>query len=126
VVQEGTETVREICIIGMLAAVESKIFAHIVQDRDQLENSELAAKEASEGMPRNVQDFKNHPYYALERHLRHNEIIHPKQEAGRLNIGTSTSARFETVYRRKDVHVVRSADKWFRLGRDVRVCRKSY
>jgi xeroderma pigmentosum group C-complementing protein len=93
----------------------------MAQDRDQLENSELIAKEASERMPRNVQDFKNHPYYALERHLKHNEIIHPKQEAGRLNIGTSTVARFETVYRRQDVHVVRSADKWFRLGRDVRV-----
>ncbi|KAF2423425.1 Rad4-domain-containing protein [Tothia fuscella] len=89
-------------------------------DRDQLENAELTAKEASEGMPRNVQDFKNHPYYALERHLKHNEIIHPKQEAGRVNIGTSAVTRFETVYRRKDVHIVRSADKWFRLGRDIK------
>jgi xeroderma pigmentosum group C-complementing protein len=72
-------------------------------------------------MPRNIVDFKNHPYYALERHLRHNEVLHPKQEAGRVNVGTSAVAKFETVYRRRDVHVVRSADKWFRLGRDVKV-----
>jgi xeroderma pigmentosum group C-complementing protein len=72
-------------------------------------------------MPRNIQDFKNHPYYALERHLRHNEVLHPKQEVGRVNIGTSVIAKYETVYRRRDVHVVRSADKWFRLGRDVKV-----
>lgn len=72
-------------------------------------------------MPRNVQDFKGHPYYALERHLRRNEVIHPKQGVGRINIGTSAATRFETVYRRSDVHIVRSADKWFRLGRQLKV-----
>ncbi|KAE9966466.1 hypothetical protein EG328_008899 [Venturia inaequalis] len=92
-----------------------------VQDRDQIEDADLAAREASEGMPRNVQDFKNHPYYALERHLRRNEVLHPKQEVGRVNIGTSAATRFETVYRRRDVHVVRSADRWFRLGRQLKI-----
>ncbi|RDI76534.1 hypothetical protein Vi05172_g13482 [Venturia inaequalis] len=92
-----------------------------VQDRDQIEDADLAAREASEGMPRNVQDFKNHPYYALERHLRRNEVLHPKQEVGRVNVGTSAATRFETVYRRRDVHVVRSADRWFRLGRQLKI-----
>lgn len=92
-----------------------------MQDRDQIEDAELAAKEASEGMPRNVQDFKDHPYYALERHLKRNQVLYPKQEVGRVNIGTSTATRFETVYRRRDVHVVRSADGWFRLGRQIKV-----
>lgn len=89
-------------------------------DRDQVEDAELAKKEASEGMPRNVQDFKDHPYYALERHLKRNEVIHPKNESGRLNVGTATKPRFEMVYRRKDVHTVRTADKWFRFGREIK------
>ncbi|QDS72291.1 hypothetical protein FKW77_006897 [Venturia effusa] len=92
-----------------------------VQDRDQIEDADLAAREASEGMPRNVQDFKDHPCYALERHLRRNEVVYPKQGVGRVNIGTSSVTRAETVYRRRDVQVVRSADRWFRLGRRLKV-----
>ena len=89
-------------------------------DRDALEDAELTAKAAQEGMPKNVQDFKNHPLYALERHLRRNEIIHPKQESGRINAGTANNPKFESVYRRNNVHVVKSADKWFRLGRELK------
>ena len=92
----------------------------LVLDRDQVEDAELARKEAAEGMPRNVQDFKNHPYYVLERHLRHNEIINPMHEVGKVNAGTAASGKLEPVYRRKDVHVVRSADKWYRMGREVK------
>ncbi|KAF2098308.1 Rad4-domain-containing protein [Rhizodiscina lignyota] len=89
-------------------------------DRDQVEDAELARKEAVEGMPRNVQDFKNHPYYVLERHLRHNEVLHPRHEVGKVNAGTAASGKLEAVYRRKDVHIVRSSDKWYRLGREVK------
>jgi xeroderma pigmentosum group C-complementing protein len=90
-------------------------------DRDTLEDVELTAKEASEGMPKNVQDFKNHPLYALVRHLRRNEIIHPKTESGRINVGTANNPKFENVYRRNNVHIVKSADKWFRLGREIKM-----
>ena len=90
-------------------------------DRDALEDAELTAKAAQEGMPKNVQDFKNHPLYALERHLRRNEVIHPKQESGRINAGTANNPKFESVFRRSNVHVVKSADRWFRLGRELKV-----
>ena len=76
-------------------------------------------------MPRNVQDFKNHPRYALERHLRKNQVIHPRTEIGKVAAGKSSSAdgskKLEPIYRRRDVHTVRSADGWYRLGRDIRV-----
>lgn len=91
----------------------------ITLDRDQVEDMALAHREASEGMPKNVQDFKNHPIYVLERHLRHNEVIHPMQPAGKVNVGTAFNPKMEPIYRRKNVHVVRSSDKWYRLGRDV-------
>jgi hypothetical protein len=94
------------------------------QDRDQVEDAELAKKESSEPMPRNVLDFKDHPYYALERHLKHNEVIHPKREAGKLSTGKGADA-VEPIYRRQDVQIVKSADKWYRGGREIKVSQGS-
>ena len=95
-----------------------------LQDRDQVEDSELVAKEAQEPMPRNIQDFKNHPHYALERHLRRHEVIHPKLEIGKVAAGKSSTGGgkvLEPIYRRRDVKLLKSADRWYRLGRDVKV-----
>ncbi|KAF2171528.1 hypothetical protein M409DRAFT_63763 [Zasmidium cellare ATCC 36951] len=89
-------------------------------DRDQVEDSELAQKEAREGMPANVLDFKDHPYYALERHTKRHEVIDPRREVGKVNAGTAAKPRMEAVFRRKDVLVCRSADKWYRIGREVK------
>jgi xeroderma pigmentosum group C-complementing protein len=90
-------------------------------DRDQIEDAVLARKEASEGIPKNVQDFKGHPVYVLERHLRHNEVIHPLNQVGKVNCGTAMNPKMEPIYRRTNVHLVRSADKWYRMGRDVKM-----
>ncbi|KAH0553030.1 hypothetical protein GP486_006775 [Trichoglossum hirsutum] len=91
-------------------------------DRDQVEDAEFANRERQEEMPRNVQDFQNHPYYALERHLRRNEIIHPKREVGRLTTGPASKGKGAVpIYRRSDVHVVKSADGWYRIGRDIKL-----
>ncbi|PGH08157.1 xeroderma pigmentosum group C-complementing protein [Blastomyces parvus] len=96
-----------------------------LDDRDQVEIGELTAKVAAEMMPRNVQDFKDHPVYALERHLRRNEVIYPKREIGKVGLSkVSTNKKtppLESVYRRGDVHIVKSADGWYRLGRAVKV-----
>ncbi len=91
-------------------------------DRDQVEDAELTAKETAEPMPRNVQDFKDHPYYALERHLKRHEVIHPKREVGKVGAGRpgSTNA-LEPIYRRSDVYQLKSADKWYRMGREIKV-----
>lgn len=93
-----------------------------LEDRDQLEISELTAKTAAEPMPRNIQDFKDHPVYALERHLRRNEVVFPKRVIGQVSLGKSGSKNqvLEPVYRRSDVHTLRSADRWYRLGRDIK------
>ncbi|PGH27737.1 hypothetical protein AJ80_00524 [Polytolypa hystricis UAMH7299] len=95
-----------------------------LEDRDQLELGELTAKVAGETMPRNIQDFKNHPIYALERHLRRNEVIHPKREVGQVSLSKMSPNKknpaLDPVYRRSDVHVVKSADGWYRLGREIK------
>ncbi|EFQ98391.1 DNA repair protein rhp41 [Nannizzia gypsea CBS 118893] len=94
------------------------------EDRDQLEFGELTAKAASEGMPKSVQDFKNHPVYALEQHLRWNEVIYPKREIGKVGLSklslNKKAPPLESVYRRTDVHSVKSADGWYRQGRKVK------
>jgi xeroderma pigmentosum group C-complementing protein len=89
-------------------------------NRDQVEDSELAQKEAREGLPSNVLDFKGHPYYALERHLRRHEVLHPRREAGKVNAGTASRPKMEPVFRRQDVLSCKSAVKWYRLGREVK------
>lgn len=89
-------------------------------DADTIEDAELLQREQREGMPNSIQDFKNHPIYALERHLRLNEVIWPRHEVGKVNAGSNAKPRMESVFRRNDVHVVRSADKWFRLGREIK------
>jgi xeroderma pigmentosum group C-complementing protein len=73
-------------------------------------------------MPRNIEDFKGHPIYILERHLHRDEIIYPKREVGKVNTGpkSNINAKMESVYRRQNVHIVKSMDKWFRLGRQVK------
>ena len=88
------------------------------ETRDDIEDSELVAREVQEGMPKNVGDFKGHPTFALQRHLRRNEVIYPLREAGKISSGAG--GKVEPVYRRKDVHVVKSADQWYRKGRDVK------
>ncbi|MCJ1463886.1 hypothetical protein MMC07_002495 [Pseudocyphellaria aurata] len=89
--------------------------------RDQIEDSSLAAREAAEPMPNSISDFKDHPYYALERHLKRGEVVHPKREAGKVAVGRSGGQQIlEPIFRRRDVHVVKSAESWFRMGREVR------
>lgn len=95
---------------------------YLALDRDQVEDAELAGKEAAEPMPRNVQDFKDHPYYALELHLKRHEVIHPKREVGKVGTGRAgDTTTLEPIYRRRDVHMVKSGDKWYRMGREIKV-----
>ncbi|KAK4126878.1 Rad4-domain-containing protein [Parathielavia appendiculata] len=90
-------------------------------DLEQIELNELAAEEAREPMPRNVADFKDHPVYALERHLRRHEVLVPgAQPSGTVSAGAKAGAQLERIYRRKDVRVARTREKWYRLGRVVR------
>jgi xeroderma pigmentosum group C-complementing protein len=94
-------------------------------DLDQIEDTELAANEAKEPMPKNVADFKDHPYYALDRHLKRNEVLLSSREIGKVAAGRDPNnpslKKLESIYRRRDVKSVRSADAWYRLGREVKM-----
>lgn len=87
-------------------------------DLDQIENNELAAAEAREPMPRNIADFKDHPIYALERHLRRYEVLIPGATSSG-TVGAGSKGPLERIYRRKDVRIARTRQKWYWLGREV-------
>ncbi|GME51559.1 DNA repair protein [Neofusicoccum parvum] len=110
----------KITSLGIRRAKWARDVKELESDRDQVEDAELSRREAQEEMPKNVQDFKDHPYYVLERHLKHNEVIHPKREVGKVNVGTAANTNLEPIYRRRDVHQLKSADKWYRLGREIK------
>lgn len=87
-------------------------------DLDQIENNELSGMEAREPMPRNVADFKNHPVYALERHMRRHEVLAPDAPVVG-TVGAGSKGPLEKIYRRRDVRAAKSVDKWYRLGRVI-------
>ena len=95
-----------------------------ISDADQIEDTELAKAVASEPMPKNIADFKDHPTYALERHLRRNEVLVSLHGIGRVAAGRDPTSpggkKMENVYRRRDVKIARSANAWYRLGRDIK------
>lgn len=96
---------------------------------DDVEDLELAAYEAQEPMPNNTMDFKDHAVYALELHLKRNEVVVGK-EIGKFATGAAVEGlggsgrktkKLVNVYRRRDVKIVRSADGWYRIGREVKL-----
>lgn len=103
------------------ACSNKRIKDNRVDKFEQIEFEELGLKE---GMPSNVGDFKGHPIYVLEADLKFNEILVPKISCGGLsNKGTSKKATdgFIPVYKRSNVHVVRSAKGWFMRGRVLKI-----
>ncbi|CAO1625614.1 unnamed protein product [Parajaminaea phylloscopi] len=80
-------------------------------ERDAVEDAELEEAASKEPMPNSVGGFKDHPVYALERHLKRDEAIHPYNQ-----IGTFQGM---PVFNRKNVLSLRSARQWYNEGREV-------
>ncbi|CCX31700.1 Similar to DNA repair protein rhp41; acc. no. Q10445 [Pyronema omphalodes CBS 100304] len=85
-------------------------------DRDQIEEAEFAKENLHEEMPNNIEDFKDHPIFALKRHLKRGEVIYPERSSGTVSSG---KGKVEKVYRREDVKVVKTREQWYKLGRTV-------
>ncbi|KAF8758826.1 Rad4 protein [Rhizoctonia solani] len=80
--------------------------------RDDVEDAELSHQRALEGLPSSISAFKDHPIYALERHLRRDEVIHPRTEIAHF--------RGEPVFPRRNVLSLKPAEGWMRQGRVLR------
>ncbi|EPQ29590.1 uncharacterized protein PFL1_02809 [Pseudozyma flocculosa PF-1] len=81
-------------------------------DRDAMEDIELNESASREAMPTSVAGYKDHPVYFLEKHLKRDEVVYPRNRI----------ATFQgmDVFRRSNVLTLRSSRQWFNEGRVVK------
>ncbi|XP_013104494.2 DNA repair protein complementing XP-C cells homolog isoform X1 [Stomoxys calcitrans] len=88
--------------------------------RDIKEDQELRRIHEEKPMPTSIGDYKNHPFYALERHLLKFEALYPPTAP------TLGFIRGEAVYSRDCVHTLHSRDIWLKQARVVKLGEKPY
>jgi xeroderma pigmentosum group C-complementing protein len=94
----------------------------ILKDRDQLEEIDLSNHLLKEPVPKKIDDFRGHPLYVLDRHLRRNEVLRPgATPVGALTSGKGMNLKTENIFKRRDVMPCYSTREWFRKGRIVKV-----
>ncbi|XP_059189984.1 DNA repair protein complementing XP-C cells [Centropristis striata] len=89
-------------------------------ERDMKEDKELQHKLLNKPLPISIAEYKNHPLYALKRHMLKYEAIYPS---------TATVlgyCRGEPVYSRDCVHTLHSKDTWLKEARTVRLGEEPY
>ncbi|XP_068604457.1 DNA repair protein complementing XP-C cells [Brachionichthys hirsutus] len=89
-------------------------------EKDVKEDKELQNKLVNKPLPVSVAEYKNHPLYALKRHLLKYEAVYPR---------TATAlgyCRGEPVYSRDCVHTLHSKDTWLKEARTVRLGEEPY
>jgi len=89
------------------------------RNREVWEDSELSTREKTEVLPKTLDEYKNHPLYVLERHLKKNEVIYPnKTKLGHF--------RGEPVFSRGDVKILRNENTWLKLARVIKEGEKPF
>lgn len=84
-------------------------------EREKKEDQEFQAKHLDEPLPTSIGTYKNHPLYALKRHLLKFQAIYPETAA------VLGYCRGEAVYSRDCVHTLHSRDTWLKQARVVRL-----
>ncbi|XP_006017861.1 DNA repair protein complementing XP-C cells isoform X1 [Alligator sinensis] len=84
-------------------------------ERDEKEEMEFQVKLQDQPLPTAIGEYKNHPLYALKRHLLKYEALYPETAA------ILGYCRGEAVYSRDCVHTLHSRDTWLKQGRVVRI-----
>ncbi|KAI8072596.1 hypothetical protein BC940DRAFT_233663 [Gongronella butleri] len=82
--------------------------------RLEREQEELASLEKHDALPSSLQGFRHHPVYALERHLKKHEVIHPPDTRVIGHI------KGEKIYPRANVRTLHTRETWIKQGRVVR------
>uniref|UniRef100_A0A8C9SS69 Xeroderma pigmentosum, complementation group C n=1 Tax=Scleropages formosus TaxID=113540 RepID=A0A8C9SS69_SCLFO len=83
--------------------------------REEKEDKELQAKLLDKPLPTSIAEYKNHPLYALKRHLLKYEALYPPTAA------ILGYCRGEAVYSRDCIHTLHSRDTWLKEARTVRL-----
>ncbi|KFO87649.1 DNA repair protein complementing XP-C cells, partial [Buceros rhinoceros silvestris] len=84
-------------------------------ERDKKEEYEFQVKLQDQPLPTTIGEYKNHPLYALKRHLLKYQAIYPETAA------ILGYCRGEAVYSRDCVHTLHSKDTWLKQARVVRI-----
>uniref|UniRef100_A0A8C3VAV3 XPC complex subunit, DNA damage recognition and repair factor n=1 Tax=Catharus ustulatus TaxID=91951 RepID=A0A8C3VAV3_CATUS len=84
-------------------------------ERDKKEQNEFQVKLQDQPLPTAIGEYKNHPLYALKRHLLKFQAIYPESAA------ILGYCRGEAVYSRDCIHTLHSRDTWLKQARVVRV-----
>ncbi|AET41069.1 Rad4p Ecym_7223 [Eremothecium cymbalariae DBVPG len=87
---------------------------------DDYEDEYFKKRDEMEGIPNNIADLKNHPYYAIEKDLKQNEILRPGcVQCGFLRLKSTKKHNLSTikVYKRSDILQCFSARNWYMQGR---------
>uniref|UniRef100_A0AAG5CQY0 Rad4 beta-hairpin domain-containing protein n=1 Tax=Anopheles atroparvus TaxID=41427 RepID=A0AAG5CQY0_ANOAO len=88
--------------------------------RDLLEDKELDKLDADKPLPKTIGELKNHPLYALRRHLLKFQALYPAEPP------TLGFIRGEAIYPRECVHTLQTREKWYKQGRVVRPFETAY
>ncbi|CAK1551804.1 unnamed protein product [Leptosia nina] len=88
--------------------------------RDREEDERLDQMQLEAPLPKAISEYKNHPLYALQRHLLKFEAIYPPDAA------VLGFVRKEPVYARECVYVCRSRDTWLKEAKVVKLGEKPY
>ncbi|KAI5636690.1 rad4 beta-hairpin domain 3 domain-containing protein [Phthorimaea operculella] len=88
--------------------------------KDREEDEQLNRMQLEAPLPKSIGEYKNHPLYALKRHLLKFEAIYPPDAA------TLGFVRGEPVYARECVYVCRSRDTWLKEAKVVRLGEEPY
>lgn len=86
--------------------------AELVKKREDAELSQRAASER-QGLPSNVEGFKHHPVFVLERHISRYFALKPGTKKAGMHRG-------EAFYPREALAELHTADRWLRDGLEVR------
>ncbi|KAG0169141.1 hypothetical protein DFQ28_003884 [Apophysomyces sp. BC1034] len=82
-------------------------------EREKQEEDEFQKLRSRDPMPTSIQAFNNHSLYALERHLKKFEVLHPLQPI----LG---HIKGEKIYPRSSVKPVHTAESWMKRGRVIK------
>ncbi|AMD22247.1 HGL093Cp [Eremothecium sinecaudum] len=90
---------------------------------DDYEEEYFKTRDEVEGIPNNVADLKNHPYFVLEKDMKQNETLRSGcEQCGFLRLKGTKKSNGGTlkVYKRQDVLECQSGRHWFMQGRVIK------
>lgn len=88
--------------------------------RDREEDEYLNRMQLEAPLPKSIAEYKNHPLYALKRHLLKYEALYPPDAA------VLGFVRNEPVYARECVYICRSRDIWLKEAKVVKLGETPY